>query len=130
MTGLTSFGLRRHVLLASCIVALTFSARATLAADDVTQCARTTIVFDGIEPLRYATVTGEKGGHVTLYREHPALCDSRKNTTCTSNAYLVPGDVVAVANTCGEFAHVQFIGDKKVSYGWVETNRLRQREAK
>jgi hypothetical protein len=61
MNGLTFLGLRRHVLLASCIVALTFSARATLAAEnDVAQCARTKVAFDGIEPLRYTTINANR----------------------------------------------------------------------
>src|SRR5689334_6981181 len=85
---------------------------------DIAQCAKEKVAFDGIEPLHYVTVTGESSNHIALNREHPAICAKAKDpVACEGKAYLVPGDVVAVANTCGEFAHVQFIGEKKVSYG-------------
>jgi hypothetical protein len=85
-------------------------------------------VFDGITPpLKYADITGEAGGRIDLYKNHPALCTSANEAECKGKAYLVPGNVVAVANTCGEYAHVQFIGEKQISYGWVDLNRLQSR---
>lgn len=92
----------------------------------IKQCAQEKVTFDGIQPLKYADITGEANAHIPLWHEHPALCASTDEAKCKGKSYLIPGNTVAVANTCGDYAHVQFIGEKTVSYGWVEGGRLKQ----
>jgi len=88
------------------------------------QCAQEKVAFDGIEPLKYADITGESNSHIPLLHQHPSLCASADEEKCKGKAYLLPGDTVAIANICGDYAHVQFIGEKTVSYGWVEIHQL------
>jgi hypothetical protein len=99
-------------------------ASSALADEDVAACAARKVAFDGIEPLTYAKVSGDSNAHVSLLKQHPVMCKEAERDKCQGKAYLVPGDVVAVANTCGEYAHVQFIGEKRVSYGWVTAASL------
>lgn len=109
------------------LAALGIQGNAVAAADDnLAQCAQEKVTFDGIKPLKYADVIGDAGSRVVLNRQHPALCKSTSNAECAGKAYLVPGNTVAVANTCGEYAHVQFIGEKKVSYGWIDAKQLKE----
>lgn len=98
-----------------------------LAADDsIKQCAQQKVAFDGIKPLKYADITGEPNSHIALLHEHPALCASADDQQCKGKAYLIPGNTVAVANTCGDYAHVQYIGEQTVNYGWVLSKQLKQ----
>lgn len=99
----------------------------SFANESIGQCAKETASFDGTQPLTYATVVGSIGSHIVLSRRHSQLCGPRDSEDCTGNAYLVPGDTVAVAKTCGNLAHVQFIGAKKVTVGWVLASALKAR---
>ncbi len=90
----------------------------------IKQCAQEKVTFDGIQPLKYADITGEANAHIPLWHEHPALCASTDEAKCKGKAYLVPGNTVAVANTCGDYAHVQYRGNKHVSVGWVPLTNI------
>ncbi|MES1195753.1 MAG: hypothetical protein ABUL58_02295 [Steroidobacter sp.] len=111
------------------VAALGFTNQVALAADEdaIKQCAQEKVAFDGIKPLKYADIVGEANSHIPLLHQHPALCALADDRQCKDKAYLVPGDTVAVANTCGEYAHVQYIGEKTVSYGWVKVDHLKER---
>jgi hypothetical protein len=43
---------------------------------------------------------------------------------CKGSAYIIPGDVVAVGNTCGAWSYVQYIGRAHVTMGWVAATTL------
>src|SRR5258708_4383381 len=86
-------------------------------------CADKNVVFDGIAPLRYATVVGEQGSRIFLHPQYPERCGS-KGTTCDGKSYLVPGDPVAIGKSCGSWAYIQFIGAKHVTTGWLPSASL------
>jgi hypothetical protein len=106
-------------------VVATFACTRSIANESTTKCANEPATFDGIQPLTYATVVGPVGSHVVLDRRHPQLCNPPDSRVCSGDAFLVPGDTVAVANICGNFAHVQFISPKKVTVGWVMASALK-----
>ena len=97
------------------LAVLSMSDNAIAANDGIAACVQEKVAFDGITPLKYADVIGGVGTHVALNLQHPTLCKSTSNTDCTGKAFLMPGDTVAVANTCGDYAHVQLIGEKRLS---------------
>jgi hypothetical protein len=109
------------------MVVVAFACTGSVANQSSVQCENEPVAFDGIQPLTYATVVGPVGSHVALSRRHPQLCGPRDSMECAGDAYLVPGDIVAVANICGDLAHVQFIGSKKVTVGWVMANAIKGR---
>jgi hypothetical protein len=89
------------------------------------ECIQRKVIFDGLEPLTYATVTehGSTSNKSYLHHEYPSECSL--NADCSAKAYLIPGDTVAVAKNCGPWSFVQFIGEKQVSYGWVRSEQLK-----
>jgi hypothetical protein len=93
-------------------------------------CVSQPVSFDGIEPLLYATVDSG-GDKLSLQRVYPgrepAQASAPASATTGRSAYLVPGDAVAVGKRCGEWAYVQYIGDRKVTTGWVAAGRLSYR---
>lgn len=109
------------------IAVFSFISHNAQADDNIARCAQEKVTFDGIEPLKYADVIGDAGSHIALNRQHPGSCKSTSADDCAGKAYLVPGNTVAVANTCGDYSHVQYIGEKKVSVGWIESDRLKER---
>jgi hypothetical protein len=74
--------------------------------------------------LRYATVTGNKGSKLNLHHHFPTQCTSVNDNACKSTVYIVSGDAVAIGETCGSWAYVQYIGHDHVTTGWVEAVRL------
>src|SRR5271166_87204 len=118
----------KHGSLTLFVALSAFLAGASSFADEnISKCVNETARFDGIGPLTYADIVGPVGTHVVLSRRYPQLCQQRDAKACTGNAYLMPGDTVAVANIFGNFAHVQFIGSVKVTVGWVLANTLKVR---
>jgi hypothetical protein len=91
---------------------------------NVPECARQKSAFDGIQPLQYATVKGDSGARLPFHPEHPSLCASPDEGMCKEKAYVVPGDTVAVGNTCGTWSYAQYLGKENVIVGWVESTRL------
>jgi len=79
--------------------------------------------FDGVAPLHYANVIGEPGARIYLHATIPVQCTS-VDKACGARRYLVSGDKVAVGKFCDSWAQVQYIGDKTVSYGWIESHSL------
>jgi len=100
----------------------------------VSDCVSQPVGFDGTEPLLYATVDSE-GDKLSLHREYPAIKGlvtqirepAQANAPTGRSAYIVPGDVVAVGKRCGEWAYVQYIGDREVTTAWVAAGRLSYR---
>lgn len=88
------------------------------------ECINGLISFDGVTPLRYATVVGEVAGRVSLHRDYPKDCGEADTTGCGDKAYLVSGDTVAIGKTCGAWAYIEFLGPKRVSVGWVASSSL------
>src|ERR1700688_1685336 len=87
-------------------------------------CVRQDVAFDGIAPLTYATVTPDATNRVGLHHDYPEGCNAGDTTACPSKAYLASGDTVAIGKTCGAWAYVQFLGERRVSVGWVAAERL------
>lgn len=65
-------------------------------------------------------------GHDRLYlqSDYPPDCASIKKS-CSSNKYVIPGDLVRVGQSCGTWSDVQYVGKKSVSWGWVQSGRLK-----
>jgi hypothetical protein len=97
---------------------------ATAAADDLTKCVDRKVSFDGVAPLRYASVTTAADAKAYLRKQYPDSCKSSVETACKDNAYLVTGDVVAIGNSCGSCDYVQYIGKTKVTTGWIAAHEL------
>jgi hypothetical protein len=87
-------------------------------------CVRQDVAFDGIAPLTYATVTPYAANRVGFHHDYPEGCDAGDTMACPSKAYLVSGDAVAIGKTCGTWTYVQFLGEKRISVGWVAADRL------
>lgn len=110
----------------ACILALLAIWCSPLAhAGDLTSCISRKMVFDGIARLQYATVKATAGPHVSLHSRYPKDCRSGNQTLCLSRAYLVSGDAVAVGKECGRWSYVQYIGQKRISEGWLASRALR-----
>jgi hypothetical protein len=109
----------------SCITVCTIAAvlictgSVTRADSNVSKCVNEAVKFDGTQPLTYADIIGPAGRPVVLSSAYPGLCKGLGARKCTALAHLKPGDTIAIASRCGDFAHVQFIGAHKVFDGWV-----------
>lgn len=93
-------------------------------AEEAFECIQRPVAFDGIAPLSYATVTGAAGSKAYLHAHSPEQCATTSEDPCGASAYVLPGDVVAMAKTCGPWAYVQYIGEKHVTTGWMRTADL------
>jgi hypothetical protein len=94
------------------------------AAEPPSDCIHQAVTFDGIIPLTYAIVKSDATDRAALHHDYPQACDAGDNTACASKAYLVSGDTVAIGKTCGAWAHVQYIGEKTVTVGWVSAGQI------
>lgn len=72
-------------------------------------------------------VVASKERRVRLYRNHPNQCGS--DESCLGKAYLVPGDEVDVARSCGIYARVRYVGTSHTTVGWIEDSALEKRSA-
>jgi hypothetical protein len=109
------------VMLAASVVSLALgSARA--AAEGTAECVRQRPSFDGTRDLSYVQVGGE--GRTYIHPTHPLLCSSPDVGSCKGKAYLLPHDTVAVGSVCGSYSFIQYIGEARITYGWVESGRL------
>lgn len=80
-------------------------------------CTAPTTGFDGIQALKYATVT--PGDPVAL---------QGVNKSAKRGSQSVPaGSSVAVASECAQWSYIQYIGETSVSKGWVKSDRLAPR---
>jgi hypothetical protein len=86
-------------------------------------CPTRKVQFDGIVPLHYATVNGDKASTTSLYHRYPASC-KEDQSACGDTEKISAGDAVAVGKTCGAWSYVQHIDDSSVTEGWLEANRL------
>ena len=80
--------------------------------------------FDGTVPLQYATVNGSSGPRLYLDKSYSDHCSSGAPASCPKVAYLLPGDAVAVGKMCSTRDYVQYIGEKHMSEGWVDSAAL------
>jgi hypothetical protein len=93
-------------------------------AEEAFECIQRPVAFDGIAPLSYATVTGAAGSKAYLHAHSPEQCATTSEDPCGASAYVLPGDVVAMAKTCGPWAYVQYIGEKHITTGWTLASHL------
>ncbi len=87
-------------------------------------CAIHEYTFDGTVTLQYSAVKGAGGDRVALYHQYPSSCGSSTGKLCAGVSYVLPGEAVAVGGECGSWTYVQYIGEKHVRTGWVESGRL------
>jgi hypothetical protein len=92
-------------------------------AKGVADCIAANVMFSGAPALRYATVMGARDSRVDIYQSHPESC-SQGAKVCRADAYVLPGDNVAIAKTCGRWAYVQYLGNRRITVGWVEEAKL------
>ena len=71
--------------------------------------------FDGSQTLKYATVT--PGDPVALHG------------VVKATVTLAPGSSVAIAAECEQWSYIQYVGEKSVTKGWVDSGRLAPRPA-
>lgn len=114
-----TFSSRLMIAMIACVICGT----ALSSAGDLTSCVGRKVAFSGIVRLHYATVETAEGARVYLHRSFPSSCPSGKQG-CIASAYLIPGDAVAVGKECGRWDYVQYIGEKRISEGWVESDAL------
>src|SRR5882724_906463 len=88
------------------------------------KCTQSDVSFDGTAPLRYTPVAGAPGARAYLYAQFPAQCTRADDQSCKDAPYVLSGDVVAVAKTCGNWAYVQYIGRTHITVGWMLASRL------
>lgn len=101
----------------------------TVNASDNRACIDRKVAFDGIKTLHYSPVLGDALSTVPIYAQYPSNCPD-DSPACQASSFAVPGDVVAVAKTCGPWAYVQRVGTGKVVEGWVQTHKLKDRNAR
>lgn len=92
-------------------------------AKGVADCIAANVMFSGATALRYATVMGARDSRVDIYPSYPDSC-SQGAKVCRADAYVFPGDNVAIAKTCGRWAYVQYLGNRRITVGWVEEAKL------
>ena len=93
-------------------------------ADDLATCASQKVQFDGTVPLIYATVNGSSGSRLYLNANYSDHCSPADPASCPKTPYLVSGDAVAIGEVCGTRNYVQYIGEKHISEGWVDSAAL------
>jgi hypothetical protein len=107
-----------------CSLAPLFGAT-TASAVDATDCIQRDVAFDGIAPLSYVAVTADVGSKVYLHTQYPTDCNAEASGDgCKGTAYLLSGDAVTVGKTCGAWAYVQYLGEKRISIGGLPANRI------
>jgi hypothetical protein len=87
-------------------------------------CINRKVSFDGIVRLHYATVTATSGPRLYLHERLPGHCAPGNQSTCAARAYLIPGNAVAIGKECGAWDYVQYIGERRISEGWVTASSL------
>lgn len=92
-------------------------------------CANPQVHFDGVKPLTYAVVNRGSGESLPIHPVHPSKCSSPNEQACKGKAYILPGDAVAIGAQCGAWDYVQYIGAKRITVGWVESQRLVKRSS-
>lgn len=93
-------------------------------AQDLEACITRKVSFDGIVRLSYATVKAPSGPRLYLHAQYPNECSSGKEASCRADVYLIPGNTVAIGKGCGHWDYVQYIGERRISEGWVESRAL------
>lgn len=109
--------------------ALLISNTMVKAADAVAACVTSSNDFDRPDALRKTSIVGPAGSRVPLYRKYPTECAGSDIAACQGRAYLIPGDEVEVARTCGGYSRVTYTGKSRVSSGWVEERALKAETA-
>lgn len=96
-------------------------------ADDntvVKRCAQENVDFYSNLPRMDADVTGQPNSHIPLLHQHPSQCASPDDQQCKGKAYLLPGDKVVVANICGDYTHIQYVGKSRTTSGWILNSEI------
>jgi len=122
-------GQRVFALLVGCMVVTDILAADAIvkAAMPVQACSTSDNEFSRAASAAKAfVIVGRAGDHVRLYRKHPGECAGNDLRACEGKAYLIPGDRVEAASTCGGYVHVRYVGQSRTSVGWVERTALRE----
>jgi hypothetical protein len=114
----------RVVVLLATAVTTSVPGRVNGEENTLAECAARSAAFDGIAPLRYATVSAPAGSKVPLHDTFPWDCKLADASKCPAKAYLIGGDDVAIGKTCGAWDYTEFLGANRVSVGWVASDRL------
>lgn len=92
----------------------------------IDDCVSRPVTFSGVAPLHFFTASPEVGERLYLHSTYPSSCTSKAERTCLASKYITTGDIVAVGKTCGDWAFVQYIGNRTVSLGWVANSALQR----
>lgn len=117
------------------VIAIGFSPRLSAAdlplqtEEQINDCVKKAVVFDGDQPLQRAIVNGRGGDKVHLYAQYPGQCTADSAGACQGKAYLVPGDSIVIGKTCGGWAFIQYTGSKHTSEGWIALSGIAQQSA-
>jgi len=88
------------------------------------ECIPSRSAFDGTSSLSYASVVGGWTGKIYVHTGYPTRCDATHQEMCRTSTYLLSRDVVAVGKTCGAWSYIQYIGQKRVTTGWIAAEAL------
>ena len=114
----------KHIAVSITTLLLSAPSWAQTPAPSSAACASTTFDFAHRAASAFATVRGEDRERLYFHRQHPSRCATPDASGCTSKAYIVTGDRVAVGSRCGHWSYVEFVGDNSVTRGWVDSDRL------
>lgn len=89
------------------------------------KCSRPPDISAFLSPLGYAQVTAASA-HLYIHKDYPKECTSNDAFSCRSSVYLVPGDYVSIARTCGGWSYIQYVGERKDSSGWVANTGIKE----
>jgi hypothetical protein len=116
-------GSLRHTLMSAVLIGATLVNCLGIRATYADECVGAPVIFDGIQPLTYKRVKGAPEDRAYIFSHYGATCRPGETNQCKAR-FIVPGDIVAVAKTCGDFAYIQYIGEKAITTGWTQAKSL------
>jgi len=97
---------------------------ATESTQEIGECIKRPVAFDGVDELRYYVVRTKAGATPVLSSSPVGCTGAIRNAPCAGEIALNDGDIVAVGKICDAKAFGQYIGTTSVAAGWTDTNSL------
>jgi hypothetical protein len=116
-------GTLRHTLMSAVLIGATLVNCLGIRATHADECVDAPVIFDGIQPLTYKRVKGGPEDRAYIFSHYGARCQPGETNQCKAR-FVISGDIVAVAKTCGDFAYIQYIGEKTITTGWTQAKSL------
>jgi hypothetical protein len=107
------------------LATVVFTLCSAVQAANLAPCIRKSVRFDGSGPLQFGRVTGLSGARLYIHPSYPKSCNSSTRSCAGTRAYLLTGDEVAVGKNCGKWTYIQYIGQSRITEGWVARSNLK-----